>query len=197
MIKLYKTTLFLFFLTFNSFAQWAQVSSAPTGYINNIIEINGALYLSCSNSGIYVSYDSALTWQRMNNGLNNSQSKSVNEIIVYNDNFYAATVDGIYKSTDNANNWTKKSSGITIGPGAIYEFTESIFEYNGVLFTGAYNGIYKSTDEAENWQLTNISGENIQAENFVVHNGIIFAARESINTPYAYKSTDNGSTWKL
>ncbi len=154
------------------------------------------LNLSCSGSGVYVSYDSAETWQSMNNGLNNNQAKSVYEILVYNNNFYAATVDGIYKSTDNGNNWIKKSSGITIGPGAIYEFTESIFEYNGILLTGAYNGIYKSTDEAENWELTNISGQAVMAKNIVEHNGILFAARETINDPVGYKSLDGGLNWQ-
>ena len=34
------------------------------------------------------------------------------------------------------------------------------------------------------------------AKNFTEHNGILFAARENINTPLGYKSTDNGITWQ-
>jgi hypothetical protein len=63
------------------------------------------------------------------------------------------------------------------------------------LFSGTWNGIYRSSNGAENWVLTNISGEGISAKNFTEHNGILFAARESINNPGAYKSTDGGITW--
>jgi hypothetical protein len=136
-----------------------------------------------------------LSWQLINNGLSNTQAKQVYEVLFYNGNLYAATVGGIYKSTDNGNNWQKNSNGITIGPGALYEFCESVFEHNGSLFTGAWNGIYRSTDEGENWLITNVSGQGISAKNFTVHNGILFAARESINNPAAYKSTDSGISW--
>jgi len=109
---------------------------------------------------------------------------------------YAATVDGIYKSTNNGTQWIKKSEGITIGPGALKEFCESIFEYDGVLFTGAFNGIYRSENEARNGNITNVSSTLVLAKNFTSHNGILFAARESINTPYGYKSFNSGATWE-
>jgi hypothetical protein len=110
---------------------------------------------------------------------------------------YAATDDGIYKSTDFASSWVKKSDGIVVGNGAIYAFAESIYELNGTLFTGTYTGLYRSTNGGDNWLPTNISnGMHIWAKNFTLHNGIIFAARESGNSPNGYKSTDNGLTWQ-
>jgi hypothetical protein len=33
------------------------------------------------------------------------------------------------------------------------------------------------------------------AKNFTVHNGMLFAARETINNPVGYQSTNNGVTW--
>ena len=176
-------------------AQWISIPSSPTGYVRNITSIEEVLYLSHFSNGIYKSEDSGLLWQQIINGLNNSQSKSVTEIYSLDDTLYAATVDGIYKSTDSGNNWVKKSSGITIGPGALSEFCESIYEYNGVLFTGTWNGIYRSTDRAENWTITNVTGQGINAKNFTEHNGILFAARENINFPDGYFSTDDGQTW--
>jgi photosystem II stability/assembly factor-like uncharacterized protein len=179
----------------NSYSQWMQMPSMPTGFFQNLISINDTLYASNLSSGVYRSVDGTATWHQINNGLSNSQSKQVYEVLSYNGSLYAATVDGIYKSTNGGSEWIKKSSGITIGPGALNEFCESIYEYNGTLFTGAHNGIYRSTDNAENWIITNISGSHIKAKNFTNHNGILFAARESINTPNGYESTDNGVNW--
>jgi hypothetical protein len=39
-------------------------------------------------------------------------------------------------------------------------------------------------------------GQNVLAKNFKEHNGILFAARESNNQPFGYKSTDDGLTWE-
>ena len=33
------------------------------------------------------------------------------------------------------------------------------------------------------------------AKNFTVHGGMLFAARETNNTPVGYQSTNNGSSW--
>jgi hypothetical protein len=119
----------------------------------------------------------------------------VNQLLLSGADLYSASDDGIYKSTDGGSNWVKKSSGIVLGGGALYLFTESIFENNGVLFTGAYTGIYRSTDGSESWQVSNISGSGVMAQYFVNHNGILFAARETNNMPYSYTSSDGGSVW--
>jgi len=184
-----------FILSTTLYSQWTQISSSPPNSINDIVESSSILYLGHSSNGVYKSTDSTATWQQINNGLNTNQAKSVYQVLGLGETLYAATVDGIYKSTNGGDNWIKKSNGITIGPGALYEYTESIFENNNDLFTGAWNGIYRSTDGSENWILTNISGEGILAKSFTEHNGILFAARENINDPGAYKSTDGGITW--
>lgn len=109
------------FLAAASYAQWTQIPSTPTYIIQDIVALNGIMYLGHLNSGIYRSTDSTLTWQQINNGLNTSQAKSVYQILVVGNTLYAATVDGIYQSTNGGGNWLRKSSGITIGPGALSE----------------------------------------------------------------------------
>jgi len=178
-------------------AQWIQIPSSPAGFFRNIVNVNDTLYASHSNTGIYISSDGTTSWQQINSGLNNTESRQVSEVIKFNSDLYAATVDGIYKSTNGGAEWIKKSDGITIGPGALKEFCESIFEFEGVLFTGAFNGIYRSENGAESWTVTNVSSTHVLAKNFTNHNGILFAARESINTPNGYKSSDNGLTWEV
>jgi photosystem II stability/assembly factor-like uncharacterized protein len=187
---------FLFLLSTNIFAQWEQMPSSPAGSFRNIVDVSNILYASNVSNGIFRSTDGALTWQQVNNGLSTTEAKHMYEVMFYDGNLYAATEDGIYKSTNSGDEWIKKSSGITIGPGALKEFCISVFEYQGALLTGAYNGIYRSTDNAENWTVTNITGQSIEAKNFTIHNGKLFAARETNNNPGAYKSTDGGLTWQ-
>ena len=171
----------LYGMVIETSAQWMQMQSFPSGYVTDIILSGDETYLAQFGAGVFKSSDGTGSWQNISNGLNTVESKNITQVFASGNNLYAATHDGIYKSTNGGEQWIKKSNGITIGPGATIEFTQSIFEHNGNLFTGAWNGIYRSIDEAENWEITNVSGQGILAKNFTSHNGILFAARESIN----------------
>lgn len=177
-------------------AEWTQIDSAPSETIADILGYDGVLFLAYWGDGVYRSGDSAVTWEPVNDGLDNIDALVVFQLLEFQGNIYAATIDGIYKSTDNGANWIKKSDGIEYEPGIDVLYTQSIFEYNGSLFTGAINGIYRSTDGGENWMITNISGVHSGAKYFTNHNGTLFAARESNNQPYAYRSTDGGASWE-
>lgn len=194
-LKLIITAYTLCGILIDTSAQWMQMQSFPSGYVTDIILSGNEIYLSQFGAGIFKSSDGTGSWQNISNGLNTVESKNITQVFASGNNLYAATHDGIYKSTNDDEQWIKKSNGITIGPGATIEYTQSIFEHNGNLFTGAWNGIYRSIDEAENWEITNVSGQGILAKNFTSHNGILFAARESINFPDGYFSTDAGTTW--
>jgi len=194
-----KNLLLIFILIFSAgklCPQWTQITSSPSGYFYDIIIINDTLYAAHSSSGVYRSTDSTFSWELVSNGLNTIQAKSVNELLADGTSLYAATTDGIYKSTNAGESWIKKSSGMTIGPGALYEFAEAILKYNDELFAGAWNGIYRSTDNAESWEITNVSGFGVGPGFFVNHDGTLFAARENINFPFGYKSTDDGISWQ-
>lgn len=193
--KYFLLTILLVISTILLYSQWDPISTSPTGTVYDIVESNGVLFLAHMGDGVYKSTDSTNTWLLISNGLVTIQAKRVYQLLVEETTLYAATTDGIYKSTNGGENWVKKSNGITIGPGAIYEFTYSIFRHSSILLTGAHNGIYYSTDEGENWIVTNMAGSHVNAQFFVNHNGILFAARESNNQPFGYKSTDDGLTW--
>jgi ligand-binding sensor domain-containing protein len=193
--KLFLTISALIFFSHLSFSQWTSLNSFPNSYVTDIIFSGDTLFAATLGTGVYISVNAGSNWVQSNSGLSNSQALSVNQLCLNGNILYSATVDGIYKSTNRGQSWVKKSSGIVIGGGALYEFAESIFELSGKLFTGAYTGIYLSTDGADSWQVTNISGSAVMAKNFTLHSGIMYAARESINMPYAYNSTDNGLTW--
>jgi photosystem II stability/assembly factor-like uncharacterized protein len=188
-------TLALVIVSSSVFSQWNKINSFPNIHVNDLFNSGNTVYAATANNGIYRSTDSTATWQQLIAGLNNPQSLRCSQVILTGGILYTATEDGIYRSTDNAANWVKKSDGIVIGSGSIYLSAQSIFEHNGVLLTGTYSGIYRSTNGGENWLSTNISGTHVWAKNFTFHNGIIFAARESINNPTGYTSTNDGLTW--
>jgi len=180
----------LIITTVNLSAQWTQVASNIHGY--DIIDHNGTLYLAGTN-GVYKSPD-AINWTLIDNGLTTpSNIKEAFKILAEGNTLYVATTDGIFKSIDDGANWIKKSNGITIGNGANVEFTMSINRIDGVLYTGANTGIYRSVDHGENWSLMHNADGYVS--DFVKHNNIIFAARNVGNSPYSYKSIDNGITW--
>jgi photosystem II stability/assembly factor-like uncharacterized protein len=176
-------------------AEWIPVRSSPSYTVNDISDVDGALFLATYGQGVYSSMDSMASWQPMNGGLNILEARLVNQLLSSGPDLFVATEDGIYKSTDDGESWVKKSNGIEIGPGASYLFSKSIFEDNGTLFTGCWSGIYRSSDGGENWEPTNIMGQRISPRLFVNHNGKIFAARE-IDRPNGYLSADSGGTWE-
>jgi len=177
-------------------AQWNPLESSPAGYLTNMASFDGTLYATHFSQGVFRSQDSAATWEPLINGLDNYQARSVFELLVNGDDILIATSDGIYKSTNNGISWIRRSEGIIVGNGAVYAFTESIFENDNILFTGAWTGIYRSSDNGESWLPTNATGRGVLAKNFTNHGGLLFAARESNNTPYGYKSTDSGISWE-
>ena len=177
------------------YTQWSKITSLTVNNINDIF-ISGNTIYAAASSGIYRSTDGTASWQQLNNGLNNDQAVQCKQVILAGNKLYTATVDGIYRSTDFASSWVKKSDGIIIGNGAVYAFAESVYELNSTLFTGTHTGIYRSTNSGENWLATNISGSHIRAKNFTLHNGILFAARETGSVPNGYFSSDNGISWE-
>ncbi len=196
MKKLY--FLFFIFLFYSqSFAQWTQVSSFPIKFVKDILISNNVVCVGTSNSGVYISTDSMASFQQFVNDINFYPANMVTQILSFDNKLYISTGDGIYTSTNGGTNWIKKSNGIVVGGGALYVFAESIYEFNGTMFTGTHTGIYRSTNSGENWIVTNISGSHVGAKNFTHHFGKLFAARESINTPYGYYSTDSGITWNF
>jgi hypothetical protein len=177
-------------------AEWTNVSSLPDLYISDIVIQNDTVYLATLGNGVYRSTDNMQSWDNLYNGLDSIQSRAAYQLLADSGNLLIATEDGIYKSTNSGQNWFRSSNGIIVGNGAWYAFTESIVRIGDNLFTGAYTGIFRSTDGGDHWLATNITGDHVGAKAFTLHNGILFAARESINTPYGYKSTDGGLTWQ-
>ncbi len=175
-------------------ADWLKMNSHPNLYVWDILIHGDTVYTATSN-GIYRTTNNGVNWNQRINGLSNPQAIQCKQIIAAGSNMYIATVDGIYRSTNFSGTWFRKSDGIVIGSGAIYVFAESIYETGGVLITGAHTGIYRSVNNADSWTATNITGSSIKTKGYAMHNGTLFAARESGSNIGSYRSGDNGTTW--
>lgn len=144
---------------------------------------------------MYRSTDNMSTWTLVNTGITQYPAYRITAILEFNNKLFIATEDGIYKLAADGNSWIKKSNGLELGNGATHLFTESLFSTGSRLITGAYSGIYYSLDSGENWVLSNTSGMHVLAKGFALHDGKLYAARETNNTPLGFTSLDSGLTW--
>jgi photosystem II stability/assembly factor-like uncharacterized protein len=175
-------------------------------------------------SGISRSTDFGITWQPVNNGLTNYDTKT---IVIKEDGTIFCGADGgnynppprVFRSTDNGNSWVKADTGL-YG----YPINAMTVDADGNIYAGDYNGVYKSTNNGSLW--TNIGGPggavglafNSVGDFFLANGQGIWRKLNgdsvwtqmasgywfsyslyigSNNYIYAteYRSTDNGETW--
>ncbi len=175
--------------------QWVKMESFPNRYVNDILITGNSIYACTLTGGVGKSTDGGVTWNLHSGGINFYPANRITQIIECQGKLLISTGDGVYQSTNGGVNWVKKSDGLIVGGGAIYIFSESIFDSGNGLLTGCHTGIYRSTDGAETWSLAYSSGTHVNAKNLTFHSGKLFAARETNNSPYGFVSDDSGRTW--
>ena len=200
---------------------WSQVgfSAAVVGKIA-ISPANENLFTAVS--GISRSTDFGITWQPVNNGLANYDTKA---IIIKEDGIIFCGADGgnynppprVFRSTNNGTSWVKADTGLYGHP--IYAMA---VDDNGNIYAGDFDGVYKSTNNGGLW--TNIGGPggavglafNSVGDFFLANGAGIYRklSSDSIWTQVAtgyyysihigsndyiyaneYRSTNNGETW--
>jgi photosystem II stability/assembly factor-like uncharacterized protein len=175
--------------------QWSKMVSFPDRYVTDIMITNNAIYACTLSGGVAKSYDAGATWNFYSGGINFYPANRITQIIEYQGKLLISTGDGVYQSTNGGVDWVKKSDGLIVGGGAIYIFSESIFDTGNGLITGCHTGIYRSTNGAESWSLSYTSGTHVYAKSLTYHSGKLYAARETNNTPIGFVSNDSGRTW--
>ncbi|HNW69484.1 MAG TPA: T9SS type A sorting domain-containing protein [Bacteroidales bacterium] len=81
-------------ISFNNGSSFSNVSYFGQGQSHSLFNVNGTLLLGCDN-GVYISYDTAITWQAFNDGLN--PSTGIWEIKKIENYIYMATSQGLYR----------------------------------------------------------------------------------------------------
>lgn len=177
---------------------WTEMQNGlPFGTPVVTMEKNGSsIYLGTDQYGMYRSTDNGNSWSQINNGLVGTYAESIEDLLYYNGNLYAATWEGVFKSTNNGDTWTAINSGLPGEFGGSVVTVNTVVEHNGALFIGTVlEGIYKSTDNGATW-ISSDSGLSFYAQSvreLISVGSDIFAATDS----GVWKSSDNGASWQV
>ena len=148
------------------------------------------------STGLLKSYDKGETWRIVSFRRMPSKKLSIRRILMPKRPFNTiliTTNQGIYKSNNGGRRWKKVSDAKAFG---IWQVTNQVF------YTGTSDGkIYKSTNGGETW--VNITPANLKLNGRVVlgvtkanPDMVIGFDSESEGNPQAFKTLDQGNTWK-
>lgn len=140
-----------------------QISSSI--YIKNIKILNANVYLALTNSGLYKTTNSGLSWFTMN-----SPNATYSSIEFLNDTtFYLCINPGslatLYKTTNAGINWVQKNCPSNVS--GISFVSEDIGFLTSFSNPYSFNGVWKTTDGALTWQSFNIPWTSFQLWRFI------------------------------
>jgi hypothetical protein len=145
----------------------------------------GTTLYAASQSGFYISSDSAKMFVQKNTGLGNDSV--VFCLMRSGTDLFIGTTGGVYKSNNNGTNWTKSSAGITSAD------VKSLAKSGTTLLAGTSSGgVFISSDNGASWTSSSagITGGNVQA--LTVNGSVVFAGTFGNGV---YTSTNNGVSW--
>ncbi|GAB4180472.1 MAG: hypothetical protein Fur006_14630 [Coleofasciculaceae cyanobacterium] len=142
--------------------------------------------------GVFYSVDAGEGWQHINDGLTNTDVRS---LVSYTSDrvlkLYAGTSDGVFQSSIDALplslNWTPINRGLTNK--TIQALTIST---DGNLFAGTPDGIFRLLHEQQTWQLVNTGLTHLDVRTLESSQQSLFAG--TVNGG-VFRSTNNGNTW--
>jgi tetratricopeptide (TPR) repeat protein/photosystem II stability/assembly factor-like uncharacterized protein len=190
---------------------WGKISSVDFASVDDITDIvvdggnlDGKIYVSTANSGVYRSLDGGGSWQSVQNGLTNAR---IDDLVLDQAHhiLYAAANDArVYKSTENGLAWR-----LVHGPeeNPYYPYHLGIAPWNSqVIFESGNGSLYRSDDGGETWFTLNEKWGCPYILDFVFPPSqlkTIIAAgysKPDSNFPCTggiYKSVDAGRSWEL
>lgn len=163
-------------------SDWVQTNGPYGGRVICLAVGNSYIFAGTEINGIFRSSDNGATWERVNNGITNSQ---ISDIAVCGPNVFAATYNALFRSLDNGESWVKA--------GIHFDTTFISFAVNGsTIFVTAKENVYRSTDYGISWEVS------FRCSNNFVHTvafglGGIFLCYDN----KLYRSSDNGDTWDV
>ncbi|TAL70714.1 MAG: T9SS type A sorting domain-containing protein [Bacteroidetes bacterium] len=156
----------------------------PRSMVWSFSLIGTNLFHGNSLNGVYLSTNDGLSWSPVNNGLTNTNVRSMTS---NGANLFAGTTGGgIYISTNNGANWQPVNTGLpnlninclTSAAGNLYAGTSS-------------NGVCVSTNNGTSWQNLN-NGMTSQAKSVAVIGSTLIAATSN----GVFYSSNNGANWQ-
>jgi photosystem II stability/assembly factor-like uncharacterized protein len=163
------------------------------------------LFALCSDTGVYRSSDSGVTWDVVNNGIDSIHS--ITSITMADDILFAGgskhlasgLKHSVFRSLDDGTTWSPSDSGIP-DKTSIYRFTVCGSRIIAITNTG----YYISNDSGGNWKAYNpdflgtgtSTAAPVYADNtFMYTEGDLLIAQINDSAGRVFLSTDKGSKW--
>ncbi len=191
--NIYASSDSLFFISRDNGITWDSLAivNKLTSY-NDIIKIDGTIYVTAYGQGVYRSSDNGISWEPMNSGLDYFSKYAIS--FQYNNNqLYLATDGGgvYYSNLNSPVTWHPYNDGLP----SLYGYTINDLQLikDGLIASAGASGYYyvRNNNSAEwtEYSVDTLKRPNIHS--FVSFNDTVFAA----TTRGVYRSIDNGLTW--
>lgn len=168
---------------------WFGNGLGNTGISSLEVTPNGYLFAAgYQGSGIFLSADSALSWNQVYAGSLTpiSWAASSNGYVYAGVNSYSGTNLGILRTTDNGNTWMQLNNGL-----ANNLVLSLLVNPNGDVYAGtAGGGIYLSSDNGNSWSYLGLMDRHVWSLNLISSNEILAGTDSGV-----YSSPDGGVTW--
>jgi photosystem II stability/assembly factor-like uncharacterized protein len=143
----------------------------------------GNLYAGTTYGGVFISQDEGLTWSQINNGLTNTNVRS---ILVKGSKLFAGTEGGVFVSLNNGANWSSVNNGLIS-----HEVFCLIAKDSSIYAATRGGGIYVSENNGNNWTSRNNGLGNLFVETIYLSGNDIYAGTDE----GVYISHNGGANW--
>jgi len=164
---------------------WALLTPRINAYNTSSLASGNGYLIAGTDSGVYISQNHGISWNRHSEGLTNSDVRSV---AISGSHWFAGTYsNGFFTSTDYGQSWNKLNTGL---PDNIYIY--SIFCQGSTIFAGTYyGGLLVSQDYGQTWHVNSDMPLNTVISSFASSGSTMYAG----TFIGVYQSEDNGQTW--
>jgi len=177
------------FLPLFLYSQWVMVDSLNSAVID-INSSGGLLYACTATTGVFVSSDSGFTFNAINNGLNNLNTR---KILIRDSMLFLGTNNSIYKSTNFGNSWELSNTGIPLSLNSNVD--DIAFRGDSIIIATFNNGIFLSKNFGLTWTPMNIGLPDLNKEALLVIDNLIFTGSGYISGSGIFISEDFGFSW--
>jgi photosystem II stability/assembly factor-like uncharacterized protein len=151
--------------------------------------------------GMFKSPDGGQNWNQINNGLEETYNKSINDILIDSDNpevVYIGTYkNGIWKTTNGGELWVCKTAGFG-GITDVRSLSMHPANHNAILAGTRENGIWRTTDGGDTWENISVGmPSNAAIFSIVFYPADPQTAYAADLTSGVYVSKDGGQIWYI
>jgi photosystem II stability/assembly factor-like uncharacterized protein len=171
-------------------AQWVKTSgpvgshSLVSGFNNSGAGFPGTTVFAGSDSGVYRSIDTGMSWTEVNTGLTNT---TVRTLIATSSGLFAGTGGGVFRSTNTGSTWVAVNSGLTNLSIRAFSFR------SGSLYAGTDGGVYRTTNGGVSWEALNTGLTHTAIRAITASGSMLLAGTDGGGI---YRTTNGGVSWE-